>query len=102
MNVSTWKKTWKQPVHQRERCLKICRKSSGASPVVSTCPWYRQCHPDAVSFSESRKSSVMLSVGNHPTAAKGAARTAKLVPQQTVARHASKPVWQPKKKVEFW
>jgi len=39
MKVSTWKKTWKQPVHQRERCLKIWRKSSGASPVVSTLPW---------------------------------------------------------------
>ena len=77
MKVSTWKKTWKQPVHlvrirvgvrvrvrvrirvrarvrirvrvgvgvrkqpvhQRERCLKICRRSSGASPVVSTWPW---------------------------------------------------------------
>ena len=42
------------------------------------------------------------SVGNHPTAANGAARTAKLVPQQTVARHASRPVWTPKKKVLFW
>ena len=42
------------------------------------------------------------SVGNQPTAASGAARTAKLVPQQTVARHASRPVCTPKKKVEFW
>ena len=32
-------KTWKQPQHQRSRCLKIWRRSSGASPVESTAAW---------------------------------------------------------------
>lgn len=53
-------------------------------------------------MSESKKSSVIDSVGNQPTAANADARTAKLVPQQTVALHASKPVCTPKKKVQFW